>query len=107
MRDAGQVLIEHLPRKGKAAWFDRSGLSHETPDIRFGVLVALVSAGLNVSVQAQTVPSYVVDAQLPIVSSDGFNDPQGLVVASGGTVYVADSGNHRLLKIAPDGTQTR
>jgi hypothetical protein len=58
-------------------------------------------------VEAQTYPSYVVDAQIPITSSDGFNDPHGLVTATGGIVYVADSGNHRLLKLSSlSGAQT-
>jgi NHL repeat len=56
-------------------------------------------------VEAQTYPSSVVDAQVPIVSSDGFNSPQGLATAPGGIVYVADSGNHRLLKFS-SGAQT-
>lgn len=37
-------------------------------------------------------------------SSAQFNNPTRLVVALDGTVYVADSGNHRIRKIAPDGT---
>lgn len=32
-----------------------------------------------------------------------FNQPAGLAVDSEGTVYVADSGNHRIRKIAPNG----
>jgi len=51
-------------------------------------------------------PSYVADAQIPIESNDGFNNPQGIAVAPGGIVYVADSGNHRVLKIAPGRVQT-
>ena len=65
---------------------------------------ALLSVGVAV---AQTYPSYVVDAQIPITSSDGFNDPHGLVTATAGIVYVADSGNHRLLKLSSlSGAQT-
>ena len=64
---------------------------------------ALLSFGSTM--QAQTLPSYVVDGQVPIVSSDGFNSPQGLATVPGGTVYVADAGNHRLLKFL-SGTQT-
>ena len=64
---------------------------------------ALLSFGVA---EAQTFPNSVVDAQVPIASSDGFNSPHGLATAPGGTVYVADTGKHRLLKLAPDGTQT-
>ena len=70
------------------------------------VVAVFVLLSLRSTMQAQSYPSYVVDAQLPIASSDGFNSPQGVATASGGTVYVADSGNHRVLKFAPDGTQT-
>jgi sugar lactone lactonase YvrE len=69
-------------------------------------VAAFVLLSLGSTMQAQTFPSYVVDAQVPIASSDGFNSPQGLATVPGGTVYVADSGNHRLLKFALDGTQT-
>jgi len=64
---------------------------------------ALLSFG---TAEAQTYPNYVVDGQVPIVSSDGFNAPHGLATAPGGTVYVADSGNHRLLKFSLGGAQT-
>ena len=69
------------------------------------VVVAFALLSLSVTVEAQTYPRYVVDAQLPIVSSDGFNDPRGVATAPGGIVYVADSGNHRLLKFL-GGAQT-
>jgi sugar lactone lactonase YvrE len=35
-----------------------------------------------------------------------FNNPRGLVAGPDGSVYVADSGNHAVRKIAPDGTVT-
>jgi sugar lactone lactonase YvrE len=85
---------------------DRSGLLMKSPNLSGCVVAAFTLLSFGSAMQGQTLPSYVVDAQVPIVSSDGFNDPQGLGTVPGGTVYVADSGNHRLLKIAPDGTQT-
>jgi glucose/arabinose dehydrogenase len=70
--------------------------------------VATMFAALGLSAvswgQTPAYPAYVVDAQQPIVSSDGFNAPRGLAVAPGGAVYVADAGNHRVLKFAGDGT---
>ena len=70
------------------------------------VVAAFTLLSLGV-VEAQTFPSFVVDAQIPIVSSDGFNGPQGVATATGGIVYVADSGNHRLLKLSSlSSTQT-
>jgi len=51
-------------------------------------------------------PSYLSTAEIPVKSSDGFNRPQGLALAPDGTLYVADAGNGRVLKIAPDGTQS-
>ena len=55
---------------------------------------------------APSYPNFVTDAQIPIPASDGFSDPQGLAVAPGGIVYVADTGNHRLLQISAAGVQT-
>jgi NHL repeat len=75
-------------------------------NLRCYVVAAFALLSIGSTMQAQSYPSYVVDAQIPIVSSDGFSSPQGLSTAPGGTVYVADSGNHRLLKFARDGTQT-
>ena len=40
----------------------------------------------------------------PLVAS--FNGPRGVVVASNGSVFVADSGNHKIRRIADDGAVT-
>ena len=73
----------------------------------FSVSVAFTSFTIVASAQSvPTYPPFVSDAQTPITSSDGFNNPRGLAVVPGGTVYVADSGNHRVLSITPAGVQT-
>ena len=65
---------------------------------------ALTLLTLTPALRAQ--PASVTDAQIPVVSTDGFNTPHGLAVAPGGIVYIADSGNQRVLKIPPAGVQT-
>ncbi len=39
----------------------------------------------------------------PSTEAGAFNHPEGLAVAPSGYVYVADSGNNRIVKLAPDG----
>jgi sugar lactone lactonase YvrE len=95
-----------ISHKGKAVVERPLGLLMKASRNLRGCVVAAFAL-LSFVVEAQTFPSYVVDAQIPIVSSDGFNAPQGLATATGGVVYVADSGNHRLLKLSSlSGTQT-
>ena len=74
-------------------------------DLRYSVVALFLSFG-GVAMESQNLPSYVVDAQVPFVSSDGFSDPQGLVIGPDQSVYVADKGNHRVLKFSPTGTQS-
>ena len=70
------------------------------------VVAAATLLCLGETVWAQGFPSYVVDAQSPFVSSDGFNTPTGLAIAPDQTIFVADKGNQRVLKFSPAGTQS-
>ena len=85
---------------------DRSDLPMKSRNLSGCVVAAFALLSFGSTVQAQTFPSYVVDAQVPIASSPALKDPHGVATAPGGTVYVADSGHQRLLKFAPDGKQT-
>ncbi len=61
---------------------------------------------LRIGLTAQSLPTSVVDAQIPIVSTDGFSSPNGMAIAPGGTIYVADQGHSRVLQFSPTGVQT-
>jgi sugar lactone lactonase YvrE len=49
-------------------------------------------------------PSVVADAQIALAS--GFSYPQGIAVSSKGTVYVADTGNNRVVTVSSTGVVT-
>jgi len=73
--------------------------------MRYVLIVAVELTGIGTQAQS-SYPKYVSTAEIPITSSDGFNQPQGLVVAPDKALYVADTGNSRVLRIAPDGSQS-
>ncbi|MBO9542876.1 SMP-30/gluconolactonase/LRE family protein, partial [bacterium] len=50
--------------------------------------------------------SYTVLRTMTTNAGAQFNSPMDVAVAADGTIYVADSSNHRIRKIAPDGTVT-
>ena len=60
---------------------------------------ALLFCGLKIASAA--VPPVVADGQIALAS--GFAYPQGVAVASNGTVYVADMGNNRVVKVSSAG----
>ena len=75
----------------------------------FSALAVLALGGLATTLPAQSTssyPTYVVDAQIPIVSTDGFRNPDGIAVALDGSIYVADTGNNRVLHFDTSGNQS-
>ena len=64
--------------------------------------VIYVSNGLNSSVTAYSTTGGIVDS-FPV---DPFANPEGLVFDSNGNLYVAEDGNHIVLKIAPNGSMS-
>src|SRR5882724_1838580 len=76
-----------------------------TRAIRCVLIAAIGLIGIGTRAQS-SYPKYLSTAEIPIMSSDGFNQPQGMAVALDKTLYVADTGNNRVLKIAPDGSQS-
>ena len=72
----------------------------------FSAFAVLALGSLATRMPAQSTssyPTYVVDAQIPIVSTDGFRNPYGIAVALDGSIYVADEGNNRVLRFDPSG----
>jgi len=76
-----------------------------TRAMRYVLIVAVELTGIGTRAQS-SYPKFVSTAEIPIPSLNGFNQPQGMAVAADGTLYVADTGNRRVVKIAPDGTHS-
>lgn len=75
----------------------------------FSAFAVFALGSFATTMQAQSTssyPTYLVDAQVPIVSSDGFRNPFGIAVALDGTIYVADTGNNRVLRFDTSGNQS-
>ena len=60
-----------------------------------------VSGGLLRTLAGNGVRSYGGDGGRAVDA--GLNDPQGVCLDSAGNVYIADTGNHRIRKVTPDG----
>ena len=67
------------------------------------VVVTLLIAG---TAGAQQPISYTIDTFAGLDGSATLDWPSGIAVASTGAVYIADTGNHRVLKAETDGTIT-
>jgi len=69
---------------------------------RLGCVSSLLLCGTQIT-QA-SVPAVVADGQVTLAS--GFAYPQGVAVASNGTIYVADMGNNRVVTVSSTGVVT-
>ena len=56
---------------------------------------------LSISTQGQTITTWFGDGTESVLHA-----PSGLFIASGDTVYIADTGNHRIRRIDPTGSST-
>ncbi len=56
--------------------------------------------------QTAQVPTETVVAE-PVVAQGQLNNPRGITRDSLGNLYIADTGNHRIVVLAPDGSQLR
>src|SRR5262245_51818957 len=69
--------------------------------------LAVSSLGLfahPVPARAEAPPAFVLAWGTGGTSDGQFSTPKGIAVDAAGNVYVADSGNHRIQKFAPNGT---
>jgi RHS repeat-associated protein len=99
---AGQARFNNLA--GIAVGADDSIYVADAGNNRIRVVRAASSgSGLTVSTLAGNGAAGFADGPAQTAQ---FNNPQGLSVGAGGAVYVADTDNHRIRRIAPDGTVT-
>jgi uncharacterized protein (TIGR03663 family) len=100
-----QSLADWEPSNpGKFAFYVRKDVAAQVWD--FGLGPSAEQAGVGQSAYERNVrPWDVVDVWDTYGSDDGqFNRPRNVAVGPDGAVYVLDSGNHRVQKVATDGT---
>jgi sugar lactone lactonase YvrE len=70
-------------------------------------LAFLLLFGLSASAQSSIITTYV-GPSLPanLTGSDQLDEPVGVAMDGVGNLFIADAGNHRVLKVRPDGTIT-
>ena len=111
--DYGNNRVVRLPAGGTAAQQTTVFSSSEIPQMGGPLSVAVDSSG-NLFVSASplaynnTGGVFKVPAgtQSPTQIGSGFYDPQGIAVDGSGNLYIADSQNDRIVKLAPNGSQS-
>jgi DNA-binding beta-propeller fold protein YncE len=69
---------------------------------RFACISSLLFCGSQIA--EASVPAVVADGQIALAS--GLSFPQGVAVSATGTIYVADTGNNRVVTISNTGIVT-
>jgi sugar lactone lactonase YvrE len=113
-----------LAGNGIAGWGDGTGGANGTSEFRAPVGVAVDGAGnvfvadagnhrirrVAASGSTTTVAGNgiagLADGSPGISGTAEFNHPSGIAIDSAGNLYIADSGNHAIRQISPDGTTT-
>jgi len=74
---------------------------------RFSTLLRRVCLLLVAAFTASTLPAQTVSfLSAASIAANGFNSAQSVAVDSAGTLYVADTYNDQIVKVAPDGTKS-
>lgn len=90
----------------EAEYFD--GLKNPQDLYIIGNTVYLLDTGNNRIIVTDTgFESFSVISELKNTEKSSFNEPKGIFVNPAGEIYVADSGNRRVLKLDSDGTVIR
>src|SRR5579872_2153609 len=75
---------------------------------RFAAQLALLLTGSLISTLTLwcSPPSVVFNGVATVVNtgSVGLNHPKGLIIASDGDVYIADTAHHQIVEVNPDGS---
>jgi predicted membrane-bound mannosyltransferase/DNA-binding beta-propeller fold protein YncE len=98
------LTLENWSPAGKMRLYIRKDISSQLWDYGAAPITTeelFTNIGLDVSKEIQLVASSVVGATG--VEPGRFNLPHGIAVAADNSIYVADSGNHRIQRLAPDG----
>jgi sugar lactone lactonase YvrE len=81
------------------------GAAYNAIDANDNVYVTQYQPNFNYT-PFNNVLKYDTNGNLTTIDSTSFNQPHGLAVDKSGNLYVADFGNHRVVELAPSGTQT-